>query len=56
MRSTYDVPHENECRHCNGQGYTQSDAPVIIDDNGKPKTIVLGSGCPRCLGTGRIEK
>jgi len=37
------------CTHCHGRGYTRKTAPVIKDN----KTISLGSGCPKCLGTGR---
>lgn len=42
-------PHT--CPVCNGRGYTRKTAAVVKDK----KTVALGSGCPRCLGTGVIR-
>lgn len=44
-RSPFDVPHEKECRTCAGKGYT---AETARGPNWP------GSGCPICLGTGRM--
>jgi DnaJ-class molecular chaperone len=54
MRSKLDVPNELECKSCHGQGYTHQTAPVLATHDGKPVTKLLGSGCPECLGTGRV--
>lgn len=45
-RSPYDIPHAQECAECQGRGYTRETAPTAT---------APGSGCPNCLGTGRIE-
>lgn len=44
-RSPYDIPHKDECSDCQGRGYTRDTAP---------SATAPGSGCPRCLGTGRL--
>lgn len=41
-----------ECPVCRGWGQTKDTAPVMTT-GGKPKTLSLGSGCPKCYGTGR---
>lgn len=51
-RSKQDVPHELECPRCEGIGYTPATAPRFEDKT----TVQLGSGCERCLGTGRLER
>lgn len=50
-----------ECPECVGIGYTHKTAPdiriinerlqTVLDKFGRPR---LGSGCPRCLGTGQL--
>jgi hypothetical protein len=48
--------HPNECSDCEGWGYPESTAPkMVTDTDGKLKTVALGSGCARCLGTGRLN-
>jgi len=49
-----------ECPVCQGIGYTRATCPELeqrIDKDGRTKlaTVRLGSGCPRCLGTGQLS-
>lgn len=53
-RSPFDVPAANECGECQGRGYTYATAQVVKPTNAGPETVDQGSGCPRCLGTGRL--
>lgn len=52
-RSKFDVPHEYECRYCEGTGHSYRDYPTV--DYGNHVTLKQGSGCADCLGTGRVE-
>lgn len=46
--------HPDECRRCHGFGDTPATAPVIVREYGKMRTTYRGSGCPDCLGLGRL--
>lgn len=46
--------HPGECKRCHGFGDTPATAPVIVREYGKLRTTYRGSGCPDCLGTGRV--
>lgn len=53
--------HVDECKECQGIGYTRATSPELsqqIGADGKSRLVTLkrGSGCPRCLGTGRIQR
>jgi DnaJ-class molecular chaperone len=45
------------CNRCHGRGYTRKEAPIVKDNGPKAKnryvTTALGSGCTKCLGTGK---
>lgn len=47
-----------ECPACNGWGYTPATCTEYqldkIDGRDSMRTTKLGSGCPRCLGTGQL--
>lgn len=48
--------HPDECPACEGFGYTNATATEWHEDaTGAYHTDALGSGCPRCGGTGRTE-
>ena len=44
------------CNLCRGVGQTKATATTIEVVDGKNKTINQGSGCPKCLGTGRLNE
>lgn len=49
-----------ECPACQGMGYTRAtctETAQVIDKDGKSRIVTtrLGSGCPRCLGTGQLD-
>ena len=54
--------HPDECRECNGLGQSNATLTAVIKTravvNGRERdvhrTTQLGSGCPACLGTGRL--
>ena len=48
--------HPNECPACQGIGQTKETATEVEHDGKQYRTIAKGSGCPRCLGIGRIAK
>jgi DnaJ-class molecular chaperone len=43
------------CPTCHGMGVTRATAPEIKVTGGKVVTEKQGSGCPKCLGLGRLE-
>lgn len=48
----------DECPECEGFGYTDATCPeghTGPDGISNWKTTAIGSGCPRCLGTGKLE-
>lgn len=47
--------HPNECPDCNGIGQTKETATEVRQVGKKYRTVAQGSGCPRCLGIGRIS-
>lgn len=53
-RSPFDIPAANECSACHGRGYTDKTSQVTRVISGAPVTTAQGSGCPECLGTGRL--
>lgn len=53
-RSPHDVPAANECRACNGRGYTEATMQVIHQTKEGPRTAELGYGCVLCQGIGRL--
>jgi hypothetical protein len=54
-RSPFDVPASNECNECEGKGYTFNTAQRgDKDKTGMYVTTAQGSGCPSCLGVGRL--
>lgn len=44
------------CPDCKGSGHTEETKPELSLHKTKPRvrTVRLGSGCPRCRGTGVI--
>jgi hypothetical protein len=46
--------HPAECRECNGLGQSLETQTRVEKHGDKHVTTVQGSGCPRCLGTGRL--
>lgn len=47
--------HPAECPSCQGFGQTRETATLMErQPNGKLKTVQRGSGCLKCLGTGRV--
>ena len=55
-RSRYDVPRPDECRECSGTGVSLGTEGTGYYDNKNKRyvTVSLGSGCPVCLGIGRV--
>lgn len=51
------VKHPDECPACEGIGYTRAtETEWEVDAEGANfRTTKIGSGCPRCGGTGRLE-
>ncbi len=48
-------PHE--CPDCHGFGQTSATRTQMVEGrDGRWRTRALGSGCPRCLGTGRVPE
>lgn len=48
--------HPDECHTCAGIGYRrQEGCEYEITEKGQYRTLALGSGCPRCNGTGRLR-
>ena len=48
--------HPRECPMCYGFGQTPNARTLVNrQPDGTALTTQLGSGCPRCLGTGRLE-
>lgn len=43
------------CPSCRGYGYTQETATEVRKGRNGIYTHRMGSGCPECHGTGRIE-
>ena len=54
-RSPFDVPAADECSECSGRGYTDKTSTVTRVIDNVLRTTALGSGCPNCLGVGRLE-
>jgi RecJ-like exonuclease len=45
-----------ECPTCHGMGQTRNTCTEMeVDKDGHSHTVLQGSGCPRCLGTGQLE-
>lgn len=55
-RSPFDIPAADECSECSGRGYTDKTATSTRVLEGTLRTMALGSGCPECLGTGRLTE
>lgn len=54
-RSPFDIPAANECADCEGKGQTNGTRPAMRQTAAGWETTQQGSGCPRCLGTGRLS-
>ena len=54
QRSKYDKHHKDECAVCEGSGHDAKSRPEVRQDkDGRHYTQAIGSGCWKCLGTGR---
>jgi DnaJ-class molecular chaperone len=44
-----------ECPTCHGMGQTRNTCTEMeVDKDGHLHTVLQGSGCPRCFGTGQL--
>jgi RecJ-like exonuclease len=59
MAAAKRVKHPDECPACEGLGVTEDTAPERqrsrVDGKNVWRTVRQGSGCPRCMGVGRLE-
>jgi len=55
LKSRTTGKHPSECPACEGMGYTKASATEMERQDGKLITVMLGSACLRCHGTGRLN-